>query len=160
MTIIPIAWTNVNWEIFVTQCNKHLGRSPTRSLDSKGSLVGSLDSFISALNEFSSRGSQVFNESVLNHISLTFFMILDNDDFIELVEKGNRAISFTYCEDSELKYKKALIATATLKDWKDFIILTRPTEFTYIMWNMLHSMGFGQVFLGYKINSKKEIEKR
>ncbi len=159
MIIVPIAWTNVNWESFVTKCNVHIGRSPTRALDSKGSPVGYLDSFLSALNEFSFKNAFTLNEGVLHHVSLTFLMVSDYQDFYDLLENSYKKLTFLKCDDYLQKNKSAYIVSGTLKDWKDCII-DNNSEFSYEMWNMLHGMGFGQVFTEYKINNKKQIERR
>lgn len=75
--IIPISGTTVDWNGFVTQTKRILGRSPTRSLDSANVPVGNVFSYLAALAEFQHKGTNPFDgvrnaNRLLKAVSMTF----------------------------------------------------------------------------------------
>ena len=123
MEIILVACTNVNWETLVAQATKYLNRSPTRSLDAKGIGVGSISSFLSTLSEFQQRNSdpRIINDFTLHHVSLSFFMIIPEYMYYDVLEK-TQGLHFIRCQDYNVKGEIATIVTGTLYDWKTNIV--------------------------------------
>lgn len=162
MEIFLISQTTVDWEIFITKCNKFLGRSPTRNLDSKGLPTGSLNSYLSILSAFWQKDSnpQVINDFTLEHITLTFMIMLNEFMYYELLEKTQGRLKFIKCEDFNPRGEVTIITTGTLFNWKHCIINIDVQEFCLKMWQEFQKRGFSIIFQEYKINENQIIEKR
>lgn len=163
MKIIPIATTNVHWALFVTKCNSILGKSPTRHLDSNGVPVGTPLSYLSALDSFSNEHCNPFkpNENTLNHVSISFMMIMEACEFHDLLEKAFNRIHIIKYDKFNSPKETIIFTSATLKEWKDTLINYKGNqEWTLQMWSLMDQLGLISLFSDYKINSQKQIEKR
>ncbi len=159
--IIPVVCSSVNWDHFVTECNLLLGRSPTRSLDANHLPAGSIDSFLSALDEFRLKDSnpRETSEFTLNHVMITFLMSIDRWIYFSLLEKAFRNIDLI--KASEEKNQVIILASATLKNWKEIILNYNDyPEFSKGLWDLFHTMGFGRFYKEYRINQLGCIERR
>lgn len=152
----------MNWEIFISSANKYLNRSPTRSLDSQGLGVGTLDSYLMVLSEFWTKDSnpRVINNFTLNHIMLSYLIIFDEWLYYDLLEKTQGYLKFIKCQDFNPRGQISIIATGNLYDWKQCIVNICIPEFCTKMWWDFNKRGFASLFQDYKIDDNQQIVKR
>src|SRR5687768_4054947 len=80
--IWPIVWPHIDWSTFVRTTNEIIDRSPTRELDAAKIPVGSISSFLFALQSFQ-KSNRV--HPLLKHLSITF---LCDCDYKQLLLSG------------------------------------------------------------------------
>ncbi len=167
MLIFPIAITQVNWVAFTQATEKYVGHSPTRALDNEKLPVGTHESFLSALGSFKNINNnprEIKNFS-LNHVNITLLLIIDERLYFEFIEESYEEILFIRSDNFESKNEVAIIATGTLKAWKNFCLNQNKyvTELQYHIYTLLIKIGYN-IFSDYKIvetlNGSKEIVRR
>lgn len=119
MKVIPVIAPQINWEEFVTEVNKTLGRSPTDSLDVAGIAPGSLKTFIAALGEFEHQGTLPVPylrsrscDKALEHISFSFLII--DADIGGVLRLGKLSI---LAAD-----QRTTLMSGTLRQWRETLI--------------------------------------
>jgi len=83
--IVPLSMTQVNWPDYVSVTYKHVGHSPTRSLDGVGIKPGDPYSFLASLAELEVEGTDprigvLSANHTLAHVHLVIPMMLEGFD--------------------------------------------------------------------------------
>lgn len=118
---IPISSTKVDWDAFLTGCEKALGRNVAASLDAKSLPASGAPSFIPACREFKKPGSdaiKAFRESsgISHHVSVGFLVVCDSDTHKDL-PTGHVSITST-----EGVGCIATIMTGSIYNWYFFLL--------------------------------------
>lgn len=116
--ILPLAITQVEWTIFIDICQRVLGYSPTRGVDSThldikdpASYLGSIDMKNEPLKALREVGP------TFAHFSVSFIAILDSDTLIEVAAQTNLNI---YAKRGRKEY--VAILSATMDIWHQTIL--------------------------------------
>lgn len=119
--VIPIVYPTIDWQSFVTNVNRILGRSPTRSLDAAYLEVGDPFSFIASLAEFQ-QPSSVPWEAVKNADrllqALHFVFIVEADNLLASLVRENSNLNII----TPIERDAAFIITANLYDLRNAIV--------------------------------------
>lgn len=159
MEIVPIGCTAINWEYFVKISEKYLGRSPTRPLDSNNLTVGDSESYLAALGEFRSSGTNprtvlAFDSTVLKHFSITFLFVIPYWIYINLLEDADEII-FIPAQDEKTYNTITCIGTGTLLAWRNCLLNLNSSsdkrKFSYELYLTLLKLGFYNIFSNYKV---------
>jgi hypothetical protein len=163
--ILPITMTVTDWTKFVAGANRMIARSPTRGLDAASMDVGTPASFIPALLEFTSKGSDPRLrgsgvDRVLEHMSFGF-LVSTSSEILKCITIDCEGLKVLIAEPG--RHKENYIVSGTLKAWKTAIIhfCTDGTnvegrEFFNSMWDFFNKMGFSEVFGGYRRKDLKD----
>ena len=111
--IQPLAITQVEWRIFIDMCQKHLGYSPTRGLDSEGLDVKDPSSYLGCL-DFNNRPTQHLQEGsgAFRHFHISFVAALDEQMITEIASQTGLRI----CAKKG-KRKLLTILTGSMDEW-------------------------------------------
>lgn len=119
MRVVPIVAPQINWDGFVTESYKVLGRSPTASLDVAGITPGSLKTFICSLGEFESEGTAPVPflqsrgcDKSIEHISFSFLII--NADICGVLKLGKPSVL--------VASNRAALMSGSLRQWREILI--------------------------------------
>ena len=165
MEIYPIAATQVNWGIFTKACEKAIGYNPTRKLDAEKLIVGTSESFLMALDSFKNVESNIRIQKnfTMDHISISFLMILENNLYYEMLENINQNLSIIRSENFWDKNQVAIVVTGPLLDWKNICIEANHSfslrEFSYKIYELLRNGGYSNIFNDYRIIEKADGSK-
>ena len=122
MKVVPIVAPQIDWFNYITETQQSIGRSPTRSLDRAGIVVGNFQSFLQSLGEFQFsdtnpvpylRSTQV--DPVLDMLSFVFLVQADDSIIMEVLKYTRVNILAT------ADRVDTLMMSGTLRQWRDTI---------------------------------------
>lgn len=153
--IVPIVLPVIDWHKFVVETNAAILRSPTRTLDSHGMPVGSLQSFVASIGGFISEKNDPHNfvqscSHALKHLHFTFLCYtvpnLSNDIAI------NTELVSTLADD------RTFLLSGTLLEFKQSIISCLIIESTFdlrlffnCLYTFFNSIELGMIFQRYRV---------
>jgi hypothetical protein len=111
--IQPLAITNVDWNTFVSFCQKHLGYSPTRGLDTEGMDVKDPSSYLGCL-DFNNTPKKHMQEGsgAFRHFHISFVAALDEGMITDIASETNLRIFA-----KRGKRKVLTILTGSMDEW-------------------------------------------
>lgn len=170
MEIIPIAVTQPNWPLFIKAVEKTLGYSPTRSLDIAQISIHSAEGFLSALDAFKNQDNdpRKIKDFALKHVTISFLIVLDTFQYMELLEYTYSNIIFLRSEEFKSKSEAITITTGSLFNWVKICTELNSTyslkEFAYKIYETLRKIGFNNIFSDYSVtenlDGSKYLERR
>lgn len=153
-TVIPIAFTYVNWKMLGSLTTPILGRNIVASLDRHNLNAESLASFISVLGEFQEEGlnpvqTQREAGNLLRHAMVSFLVTSSQTALYEVSMNG--PIAILDCEIPTL-----VIMSGSLQDWRNLILNLCTKRTTALCRDLgtqlLHSfdgLGLSRIFEAY-----------
>lgn len=160
--------SQVNWSDYVSIAYKHVGHSPTRSLDGAGIKPGDPYSFLASLAELEIEGTDprtgvLSANHTLAHVHLSFLCVLSAQEQNALRNIPILDISFIDGkEDYESTRVDLMIISGTLLHWQLIIPLMLEgldlsrtyyvrRKFFNAIYNWLIKFNFKDLFVSYKI---------
>ena len=168
MQIVPLSMTQVNWPDYVSVTYKHVGHSPTRSLDGVGIKPGDPYSFLASLAELEVEGTDprigvLSANHTLAHVHLSFLCVLNASEQNALRNIPTLDISFI---DGKEEYDSSrvdlMIISGTLLQWQlvipmmlegfdlSRVTFVRRTFFNHI-YNWIVKFNLKDIFTSYKV---------
>ncbi len=169
MTIIPITKTLPEWNYFVKGCQKLLGYSPTRSIDSLNLQPASPESFLCSLAYFRDQDDDphIIKQFTLEHVYLSFLIEINEQLYMELLEKN---FKINYLRSNECKVQGIVVAivSATLFNWRNICVNFNESylakEFSFKIYELLKGCGYTNIFNEYRlsenVDGSKSFERR
>lgn len=119
--IFPLSITQIDWPTFLREVSNHIGRSPSRTLDSVGEKLGEPAAFLAALGEIRNPGSNPdvlkrYHDDLANHLSFGFLVCGKPSILVELNQLSTGLRSVISIEGT------LGIFSGTLRDWRDSIV--------------------------------------
>ncbi len=151
--IYPLAYTQVDWRVFIDLCQNTLGYSPSRGVDKSYLDIKDPAAYIGSLN-LENDPLKALREggSIFQHFSMTFIADIDEAALLSL-QRRSRLIAFS----KEYKRDRYLtILTGNMEQWLTSIVeaCSRDTEYHY-RWIMsrvleyLQQTGLKEIFSSY-----------
>lgn len=116
MKIVPLAMTQVNWQVMIEIGKEVLGISPTRGLDAIGTSLESPASFLAALGFDNEPIEALKQQKYFDHFSISFIGVLSAEDIVDIMANTNLNI---IAVEGKGRYKRERLAifTATMDKW-------------------------------------------
>ena len=157
MKIIPLSYTTPNWMSLDSFIERSVGQSAIRFLDENKMTPGGLYSYIIALELLLGNKITRLDQANLSlpHITLSFGIECDEVDIILFMDIPGFKITNPNKIDRQDIY--FLFVTATLKEWKDIIILNcRQQSDKYLkeifndFYELMKKANLGELFDDYQ----------
>ena len=148
--IYPLAYTQVDWRIFIDTCQSVLGVSPSRGIDNSYIDIKDPAAYLGSLDLENDPLNGLRNHNCAEHFSMTFILKTDQEGLLAL----QRYTTLTVHSKEASKTSYLAIVTGTMADWVSAI--TRCEEPYPLRWIMtrvhayLQQSGFRELFSEFK----------
>lgn len=113
MYVHPLAITQIDWPTFILKTKEHLGRDPSKVIDSLRLKTETPSTFIAALQGLRNNSNNSINDNSLKHVSASFILVIEKDLLDELNNKSDLHIYSIPID----RYEYYCIATGSIDTW-------------------------------------------
>lgn len=156
--VTPLGKISIDLNTLLAYCQKGLGRSVSREIDSRKRDPKTTSSYLSMLAEMKVEGSSPDDVlenpgHLLRHIFFTFLVISDEQTVIDLLEQSNLAIQRSKC----INNLDLCIISADMETWRSAIIngCSQQAPFTIRLFYdkcliAFENEGLSRLWVGYR----------
>lgn len=154
--VFPISIPSLDLTLLNKVIKECTGENATRESDKNNFPIGM--KLVSALNRGNSRDAVRNESSILDHVNLSFLIVVDTEALLTLVSVGQVKLFIGETKRRGFHY---VICTGSLLDWKQFTVTA--THFDLIqsigdeLFKFLTSIGLSQLFSNCKQSEKEGL---